>query len=206
MKTLFKILREPYILACSGGADSMAALAFLRNGRHDFAVAHFHHGTEHADEALNFVTKQCLNLKIPMHIGYISGNKKPEESPEEYFRRERYTFLSSFNKTVITAHHLDDCVETWMFSCIHGKPKLISYRTSLCIRPFLTTSKQEMQEFVIKNGLEWVEDPTNKESKYPRNCIRNEMIPVVEKINPGIRSMIRRMLEDKFKREGLKNV
>jgi len=205
MNTLFKLPRQPYILACSGGADSMAALAFLRNGRHDFEAAHFHHGTVHAREALEFVIKTCTSFKVPLHIGYISSSKNKDESPEEYYRRERYGFLSSFNKKIITAHHLDDCVETWIFSSINGKPKLISYVTPTCFRPFLTTTKEDMKKFAIANKYSWVEDPSNKENYIPRNCIRNEIIPMIKKVNPGIQSMVRRMLENKFKKEEMKN-
>lgn len=206
MNTLFKLPRQPYILACSGGPDSMAALAFLRNGKHNFEVAYFHHGTSHGDDALKFICLCCNNLNINLHVGHISREKENRESPEEFFRKERYRFLSSFNKIVITAHHLDDCVETWLFSCINGNPKLIPYETALSLRPFLTTTKVEMMEFANRHGLNWVEDPSNKNVDVPRNCIRHEIMPLVETINPGIRTVIRKKLEQKFEREGLSNV
>jgi tRNA(Ile)-lysidine synthase len=204
MNTLFKLTRQKYVLACSGGADSMAALAFLRNGKHDFTVAHFHHGTKHADDALDFVVKECSRLKIPYSIGYISGNKKKGESPEEYYRHERYDFLKSFGVKIITGHHLDDCVETWLFSSINGNPKLISYETDVCLRPFLTVSKEEMKDFAKRNGMSWIEDPSNEETNIPRNCIRHELIPIVAKINKNIKTTIRHKLEEKIKKEGLK--
>jgi len=204
MKTLFKLPRQPYILACSGGPDSMAAFAFLLNGGHDFGVAYFHHGTEHGEEAQKFVANECIKRKVPFFTSFISGIKNKKESPEEYFRRERYTFLASFNKKVITAHHLDDCVETWLFSSIHGNPKLIPYVTTLCIRPFLTCSKEELMDFATRSEMKWVIDPTNIQTDIPRNSIRHELIPLIKKVNPNIRSTIKRKLEDKFKREGLK--
>lgn len=204
MNTLFTIPRKPYVLACSGGPDSMAAFTFLLKGKHDFIAGYFHHGTDHGDEALKLITEECKKYKVQLAVGHISGNKSKDESPEEYFRRERYQFLYSLGRTVITAHHLDDCVETWLFSAINGTAKLIPHRTDSCMRPFLNARKTEMVRFADENDVRYVIDLSNYVLSIPRNRIRHELLNSVLEINPGIHSMIRRKLEEKVKEDILK--
>jgi len=197
MKTLFKLPRIPYILACSGGSDSMAAFAFLKNGKHDFEVAYFNHGTSHGKDAEYHVTKICEEQGKKLHIGTIQNQKQKKESPEEYWRKERYSFLRSFKKVFITAHNLDDVVETWLFSAINGNPKLIPIFSGNCIRPFLLTTKQQMTYFANRNNLSYIEDPSNDSFKYKRNYIRHILIPAIKNVNENICSTISKKLIEK---------
>ena len=103
----------------------MVALDFLLNGGYRPVVVHFDHGTDHGDEAKEFVRKRCKELNLKLVIGQIGRDKRKDESIEEYWRDERYSYFGKFPGKLITVHHLDDVVEWWIFSSLHGKPRLI---------------------------------------------------------------------------------
>ena len=195
IKLQTKLPREVYV-ACSGGVDSMAVVDFLSNN-HDVTVCYFDHGTEHGPQAYEFLAQYCAYNNLPMLVGAISRSKKPEESQEEYWRKERYKFLHSLNADVITAHHLDDCVETWVWSSMHGEGKIIPYCNKNVIRPFRMTRKRDFQMWCDLKNVSHVEDDTNTDTCYTRNYIRHEMMPHVLRVNPGIHKVIaKKVTED----------
>ena len=94
---------------------------------------------------------------------------------------------------------MDDAVETWIMSAIHGQCKLIPYsRGSNIYRPFLMTSKKTIKDYAERKGVRWVEDPTNARTEYIRNHIRHTMMPSVLRVNPGIRTTIRKKLIETY--------
>jgi tRNA(Ile)-lysidine synthase len=189
IKLLGKVPDTIYV-ACSGGPDSMAALNFLNNGRRNVKVAYFDHGTEHGDAARRFVIDYCKNENLKYTLGTVARNRAPSESREEYWRNERYAFFKSLEAPVITAHHLDDVAEWWVFSSLHGESKLIPYRNEDVIRPFLLTSKQELMEWCSHHSVPYVKDPTNKNLAYMRNLIRHRILPQCLKVNPGLNKVL----------------
>jgi tRNA(Ile)-lysidine synthetase-like protein len=179
-----------FILAISGGVDSMALFDFYSKGKTKFTPVFFHHNTKTSDEAEKFLRQHVSNLVV----GYLEKDCPKGKSKEDFWRQERYDFLKSFNKTIVTAHHLDDAVETWLFSCMHGNPKLIPHKNGLVIRPFLTTRKSEFKSWCERKSVPWVEDQTNSDDKYMRNYIRNNIIDKALVVNPGIHSVVRKKI------------
>lgn len=188
-------LPKKVTVACSGGIDSMAVVDFLRR-KHDVAIAHFHHRTEHGNEASKFVAQYCSENNITMIFGTCRSERGVDESMEEYWRRERYDFLSDLGP-VITCHHLDDCVETYVWSSLHGTPKVIPMIRNNVLRPFLTTRKSEFVKWCDKNGVSYINDESNDDTKYTRNYIRKEMMPHVLRVNPGIHTLVKKIIENK---------
>jgi len=188
-----KIPNKVYV-AVSGGPDSMAALDFVfHNNKRDVTVLNFDHGTKFGKTAQSFVETYCLNRDIPFYGGQIRRERVKKESPEEYWRNERYNFFSNFTDVpIVLAHTLDDAIETWIFTSIHGNPKLIPIKTRNVIRPFLMTKKKALIKWCKNRGIYFLEDGANKELKYPRVRIRLNIIPEVKKINPGIGKVIRK--------------
>ena len=189
-------LPKQITVACSGGVDSMAAVDFLKR-KHDVTVAYFNHRTEHGEKASEFVSRYCSDNNLVMFYGTCRGQRGSKESQEEYWRRERYEFLSELGP-VITCHHLDDCVETYVWSSLHGTPKVIPLVRNNVLRPFLTTRKSELVKWCEKHNVSWIEDESNKDTKYTRNYIRNEMMPHVLKVNPGIHTLVKKIVEGKI--------
>lgn len=183
-------------LACSGGVDSMAALDFLSRN-HQVNVLHFNHNTAHGEQAQAFVERQCAMRGVPLTVGEAKGTTPPGPSREAWWREQRYEFFDKFfTLPVITVHHLDDCVETWVFSSMHGTSKFIPYRRNHVIRPFRLTRKRDLKLWCELNNVEWIEDDSNENIHYTRNYIRHELMPHVLKVNPGIHKTIAKKVKE----------
>lgn len=194
LKLLVPLPRQ-LTIAFSGGVDSVAVTDFLRR-KHDVTCAFFHHGTENSDRAFEFVGKFCNQHNLPLLVGFLRGTKPKELSIEEFWRNKRYEFLSREGMgPVVTAHHLDDCVETYLWSCMHGTPKVIPMIRENVIRPFLTTPKSEFVGWCQRKGLDWCEDLSNTDEKYTRNYIRKNLVPHALKVNPGLHTVVKKIVE-----------
>jgi len=206
LKILGKLPQEPFGLALSGGIDSMTIANFLLQGNKGFTAFHFNHGTPHGEQAEKFVVSWCTKNKIHLVLDHIDNyeeeySDREWSGPQEWYRWVRYMFFKSHsNHNIILAHHLDDVLETWLFSSFHGNGKLIPYKIGNCIRPFLLTSKDDIKSYAIRNDVKWIEDSSNAKNDYMRNRIRNKIVPEIEIINPGIRKHIARMVNDMYNR------
>jgi tRNA(Ile)-lysidine synthase len=97
---------------------------------------------------------------------------------------------------VITCHHLDDAVEWWLFSSIHGTGKIIPCERPPFIRPFLLTRKETLKSWNIRKEVPWIEDPSNNKKEFMRNYIRHELVPRVLNVNPGIHKVVAKKIKD----------
>ena len=194
-----KLPRQIYV-AVSGGVDSMVALDFLKRN-HDVRVLHYHHGTRHADKARHFVKQYCKEHRLMCHFDQIKGTPPMGRSSEEYWREHRYKFLEKYTDApVVTAHHLDDCVETWIFSSLHGTGKIVPYRRNYVVRPFRLNRKRDLQLWADLKGVPYIEDDSNADICYNRNYIRHEMMPHILKVHPGIhKTIMKKVKEDETK-------
>ena len=128
-------------------------------------------------------------------IGRYSFKDGKEEATEASWREERYQFLSQLNSPVITAHHLADAVEWWIFSALRGNPSLtpIVRNDIPVLRPFLLSDPQDLHTHF--GEYPHIEDPSNQITHFTRNFIRHEMLHRAERVNPGIYTTIRNMYE-----------
>ena len=185
------------ILACSGGRDSMSALEFLVRGRREVTVAYFNHATQHGDAAEAFLREFCDRQKIPLVVDRYNAKVKEKKPTEATWRDARYNFLGRMNLPIITAHHLDDAVEWWIFSSMRGKPNLmpIKRKDMPVIRPFLLSRQSVLHERFCE--YPHIEDPTNAQLVHTRNFIRHELVPRSLHVNPGLHSTIRNLYKEK---------
>jgi tRNA(Ile)-lysidine synthase len=194
MITLLVPLPKQLTVAFSGGVDSCAAVDFLSR-KHDVTCAFFHHGTENSERAYEFVANFCSDRRLSLIFARISEPDVPKGiSQEEHWRDQRYTFLRTLGP-VITAHHLDDCVETYIHSALNGTPKVIPMIRNNVLRPFLTTRKSELISWCQRHDVPWIEDTSNQDSKYMRNYIRNELMPHALRVNPGLHTLVKKVVE-----------
>jgi len=190
-----KIPRQVAV-AVSGGIDSMAALDFLRRA-HDVVVLHYNHGTPYAPKAEALVRAYCMEHKLTIAIGRCEEEMPAGVSKEAWWRDQRYKFFTEATSLpIVTAHHLDDQVENWIFTSMHGNPFLIPHKRDQFIRPFLTTQKTDFTLWCVRAGVPTIDDPSNDDTKYRRNYIRHTMMPHVLTINPGIRKTIKKKILD----------
>ena len=189
------------MLAVSGGVDSMATLDFLRRN-HEVEVFYFNHGTEYGERAEDLVRRYIMKYNLPFQIrGIAKGTKPKNKSWEEWWREERYKWIDMFSQhhlPVITCHHLDDCVETWVWSSMHGTGKIIPYHRNNVIRPFRLTRKRDFELWAAMHNVPYLEDDSNADTCYTRNYIRHEMMPHVLRVNPGIHKTIAKKVKDDY--------
>ena len=182
-------------IACSGGIDSMVFTHFLLQGKRKVDLAYFDHDTGHSKKAQKFVEEYAEKNKLNLTIGKVKGFKG-KRSLEEFWRDERYDFFNRISSDyIITCHHLDDCVETWLMSSFHGLGKVIPHRRGTSIyRPFLMTEKSSIKKYAQNKNVKWVEDPSNQHTNFMRNHVRKNIMPHILKVNPGIRKTIRKKI------------
>lgn len=177
MITLSGNIPKKFYLACSGGVDSMTLMSLFTKGKKDFEVIHFDHNTEYGRSARKLVEKVCGQHKIPV-ITYKYPLKK---SSELLWSQWRNDIMQTLDYPVITAHHLNDSIESFF---MRGSP--ISYQKGNILRPLIKCTKRKILQYAHHNNLIWLDDPSNEDSSYRRNKIRNELIPLMREcgINP----------------------
>ncbi|SKB83829.1 tRNA lysidine(34) synthetase TilS [Chryseobacterium balustinum] len=187
-----------YLLAVSGGADSMV-LGYLfnelRNSGLEFQVAHINYKLrgEDSDSDQKVVEDFCKKHNIKFHLYQVSEkDEKPENSIQLWARELRYQFFRKIQKKenldfLVTAHHLNDQLETFIInlskaSGINGLSGIPANENNI-LRPLLNFSKDEIYQFAKENNIIFREDLSNKKSDYLRNKIRNEIVPKLSETN-----------------------
>ena len=193
IKVLNGVPKGDFGLACSGGVDSMAILDFLINGRYNPHVLYFNHNTEHGDEAEKFITDYCKEKGLKLTIGRTE--LKPTSNKEKIWSDLRYEFFSQFDFPIMTCHHLDDCVETYLFSCLRGFQSVIPYSKGKVIRPFLLNEKSVFEKWCKQKGVPFIQDQSNDCLDYSRNRIRHNIVPEALKVNPGLKTVVKKMIK-----------
>ena len=192
IKVLGEIPKGEFGIACSSGVDSMAILDFLVKARYNPYVLYFNHNTEHGHEAEKFITEYCNQKGLKLTIGRTE--LKPTSNKEKIWSDLRYQFFSQFDFPIITCHHLDDCVETYLFSCLRGFQSVIPYSKANVIRPFLLNEKSEFEKWCKQKSVPFIEDTSNDCLDYSRNRIRHQIIPEALLVNPGLKTVVKKMI------------
>jgi tRNA(Ile)-lysidine synthase len=194
---LFHIDRStPFILACSGGVDSMAIADFYKRGNKNFTIAYFNHGTPQAEMMEDFTRSWASKNGVDYVTGKITRERAKGESKEEFWRNERYSWLHEVagKMPIVTCHHLGDAVEGYIFSALNGNPKVISSVNGNVVRPFLLNSKEELISWCIRHKVKWLEDESNKDVNFPRNRIRHNIVPEALLVNPGLAKVVKKKI------------
>ena len=166
-----------WTIAISGGVDSMTLASFILNGGHKFNAVHFNHRTPKASEYEEFVSDWCKNNNINLTTYYYSGPNTSEKDWAAWRTRIMYG-ISGY---VLTAHHLDDRLESYLMGMN------LLYNVGNIYRPMLASKKVDILKFAQNWKIKWVEDPTNEDPDFcRRNKIRNVLIPTMRDcgINP----------------------
>lgn len=168
-----------YVLAVSGGVDSMALLNMLSKlPEVELVVAHFNHGIRaDADEDETLAMAAAKNYGWPFESA--KGGLGLHTS-EETARNARYIFLEIVRNryradSIITAHHQDDLVETAFINLLRGTGRrgLVSMAANpKVLRPLLDWTKKDILRYARQQGLEWREDSSNQDEEFLRNYIR----------------------------------
>jgi tRNA(Ile)-lysidine synthase len=193
---------DKLLLAVSGGIDSVVLAELCIQAGYPFSIAHcnFKLRGKESDRDAQFVKSLAEKYGVEYFSkefdtqDYAAKNKL---SIQEAARELRYNWFEELIQNpklsiqnLLTAHHANDNIETVVMNFFRGTGlgglKGIDAKSGRLIRPLLIFSKQQLIDFANENKLEFVEDSSNKSSKYTRNLFRNEIIPAIEKVFPGV--------------------
>ena len=199
------------LLGLSGGADSVALLMMLlpMRGQRGFSLeaAHVNHGLrgEESDADEAFVRALCAERAVPLHVERLDLRGRRDENAA---REARYAAFERILRdegipTLILAHQREDQAETFLLRLLRGAgPEGLRAMRSrearpgyTLLRPMLDISGHELRQALLTEGLSWREDRTNQTPDYLRNRVRLELLPQMEKLNPGVARHLARAAE-----------
>ena len=193
-----KLLQDKFLLACSGGLDSVVLAHICSRCELDFSLAHcnFKLRGEESDSDEKFVKELAKKLgktcfvKDFETLDYATNKKVSVQMAARDLRYEWFNSLMLQNsiKTLVTAHHADDNLETFIINLSRGTGIKgltgIPSQTKNISRPLLPFARTQILEFANSSNLSWREDQSNDETKYLRNKIRHEIVPVLKELHP----------------------
>ncbi len=209
--------QKPLVIAYSGGVDSQVllhALAKLKQATQtthlisqSISVCHVNHGlSENAQQWQAFAKQQCRQVNLPITVCQVNVQVQRQQSLEALAREARYQALQSMSAEpaiIITGHHSDDQAETFLLALKRGSglKGLSAMATEmklgdhLLVRPLLNISRAQIVDYAKAHDLTWVEDESNKDTRFDRNFIRNNVMPLLIKRWPSVVNTINRSSE-----------
>jgi tRNA(Ile)-lysidine synthase len=193
----------PWVVAVSGGLDSVVLLNLLRfaaTERAELVVAHFDHRMRpESGEDAEWVSGLAHGWGLDVRVGTAAAPLRSEADARE----ARYRFLEDVRaevraELVVTAHHADDQAETVLFRILRGTGRAglmgIPARRGHYFRPLLGFWREELEAYARRVRLAWREDPTNVSLHYARNALRHRVLPdIEERVAPGARRALVRL-------------
>ena len=196
--------KDKLIVGISGGADSITLAHLLINSGNtvEFAHCNFKLRGDDADADALFVQKLAERNNVKCHIKCFDTNtyaKQHKISIQMAARDLRYAWFETLRiernaKYIAIAHHLNDDVETFFINLIRGtgiKGLLgINKSRNKIVRPLLFAKRKEIDNYIIEHQLKFREDQSNESTKYLRNKIRHQLLPLIKEMNPNITETI----------------
>lgn len=193
------LLKDRLLVACSGGLDSVVLAHICHSAGLHIALAHcnFRLRGSQSDADETFVKELAQQLGVDFfvtHFDTLGHVNQHRVSVQMAARELRYTWFDGLLKSngfakVLTAHHLDDALETFLINLSRGTGidglTGIPEQTETIVRPLLKFSREELLKYAKANKLMWREDSSNTDTKYLRNKIRAGVIPLLKDLNPN---------------------
>ncbi|USN58937.1 MAG: tRNA lysidine(34) synthetase TilS [Candidatus Peribacteria bacterium] len=165
--------------------------------KHQLVVCYFNHKTRpETDEEEAFLEELGKKEGFKVEIASCDFQKiqslYPSKSFEELAREKRYAFFDAIlhiykARYIITAHHLDDRIETFFFNLLRGTKLTglinMTEKNGAILRPLLGIQKQDILSYLEENKLHYFEDATNTDTTITRNYLRHKVLPLFEQVN-----------------------
>lgn len=193
-----------YIVALSGGADSVALLLIMKALGYDVEAAHcnFHLRGKESERDENFCVSLCESLGIILHrihFDTLTYAQLHKVSIEMAARDLRYSYFEQLRRdinadAICVAHHKDDNVETILLNLVRGTGMNgltgISPRNGFILRPLLCIGREDILEYLEAENQDYVTDSSNLVDDVQRNKIRLNVLPLLENVNPAVKDNI----------------
>lgn len=199
----FPVKDVRFMLALSGGLDSVVLLDLLSKSGFSGMIAHVNYGLRNEDsdkdEALARQLAEMYSWEILVLDAKNSMLQHPNESLQMAARRIRYDWFSELEKkyhlnAIFLAHHADDQIETFFIKLLRGSGSEalsgMSEQNRIYFRPLLDFTKETLLEYAQANKLTWREDLSNKSDKYLRNAIRLNLLPELKNVQANYLQMV----------------
>lgn len=191
-------MSERFLLACSGGVDSVVLAHLCYRAELDFAIGHcnFQLRGPESDADEKFVRNFTLELsKLFFSTSfetndYVKFNKVSVQIAARELRYRWFRELMQENdiKILVTAHQADDNLETFLINLSRGTGidglTGIPEKTETLARPLLPFTRSQILSYAKIENLMWREDRSNSDTKYLRNKIRHELVPKLKELHP----------------------
>ncbi len=196
--------KDRLLATVSGGADSVFLVTLLKKINFNFAIAHVNFQLRDEDSNQDQIFVQNLATKLQVNFYTTNFNtteyaQQTGDSIEMAARHLRYKWFDEIKimhnyDYILTAHHADDNVETYLLNIIRGTGlrgiQGIANKRQYIVRPILFTNKEEILTYLQLNNIDYRTDLSNFENNYHRNKIRNIIIPEMQKINSAVKNNI----------------
>lgn len=193
-----------YLVALSGGADSVALFLVLKELGYSIEAVHcnFHLRGEESLRDEQYCKELCEREDIPLHIAHFDTKEYADlhkVSLEMAARDLRYKYFFQLKDdlqaaAICVGHHKEDSVETILINLLRGTGLSgmmgISPDANSIIRPLLSVSRQEIEQYLEERKVNYVTDSTNMIDDVVRNKIRLNIIPLLQEINPSVNDAI----------------
>lgn len=196
------------LLALSGGLDSSVLLHLLTTLKpmlgFELYALHVHHGlSTNADAWAALCEQQCQSLQVPITVNRVSVDVASGLGIEAAARLLRYQVLFDARRAmqadfVVTAHHQDDQAETLLLQLFRGGGvKGLSCMATVdqsrsLMRPLLGVPRHLLYAYAVQHNLAWCDDESNDNTKYERNFIRHDVMPVLQARYPSVQTVLTR--------------
>ena len=208
-----------YQVAFSGGLDSrvlLHALSALRDQLDaEVAAVHVHHGLqEDADRWEQHCQQVCAELSVECTSLRVDGRPAQGESPEAAARNARYRALAEWlpaEHILLTGQHQDDQAETLLLQLLRGSgvsglaamPVSARLGAGVHLRPLLDVTRAEIHRYATRHDLSWIDDPSNQNTAFDRNYLRQQVLPVLRHRWPAVSSSLSRSAAHCAEADGL---
>jgi len=181
------------IVAFSGGLDSTVLLHLLVAEPRKFEIIlwHFNHGLlDVAFDMQQFCIEQADRLGLEIRVEHLHLDEVAA-NVEAVARHNRYAVFAQHSRAgdcILTAHHADDQAETFLLNALRGSGSAglrgiarqrVLGSGALLLRPLLDCSRSQLETYARQHELAWIDDPSNQASRFDRNYLRNQVIPLL---------------------------
>ena len=193
---------KQFLIAYSGGLDSHVLLHLMvclrEEAGYGIRAVHVNHNIQgESRDWAGHCRDTCRALGVEVEVIDVDAGRPGKESPESWARHKRYAALEDIlaeGEVLLTAHHRDDQVETLLLRLFRGAGVMglasmravRSFGKGLHARPLLQHTRAQLSAYAGNNGLDWIEDPSNADTRLDRNFVRHEVIPVIKNRWPSV--------------------
>lgn len=202
---------KQFLIAYSGGLDSHVLLHLVnrlgRESGYGVRAVHVNHNIQRESrDWAGHCWNTCRALGVELEIIDVDADRPGKESPESWARHKRYEAIGNIlaeGEILLTAHHRDDQLETLLLRLFRGSGVmgLASMRAvrpfaeGLHARPLLRHTREQLSAYAGNNNLNWVEDPSNADTRLDRNFVRHEVVPVIKNRWPSVDLPVTRAIQ-----------